>query len=102
MPGYYIFWNSAEKKGYSGVATFTKEKPLRVNKGFNIRKFDVEGRILITEFQKYVLLNIYFPNGKKNNERLNYKLDFYNTFLDNVNKIKSEGKNIVGSMSITE
>ena len=95
MPKYYISWNSADKKGYSGVATFSKKKPLKVSKGFNIKKFDVEGRILVSEFQKYVLLNIYFPNGKKDNVRLNYKLDFYDTFLEYVNKIKSEGKNII-------
>ena len=94
-PGYNIFWNSAERKGYSGVVTFTKEKPINIKKGFGIEKFDREGRILITEFSSFILFNIYFPNGKKNQERLDYKLDFYDTFLGYTDNLKVDGKNIV-------
>ena len=95
FPGYNIYWNSAERKGYSGVVTFTKEKPIDVKKGFGIDKFDIEGRTLITEFPSFVLFNIYFPNGKKNQERLDYKLDFYDTFLAYTDNLKAKGKNIV-------
>jgi len=95
MPGYHIYFNSAERKGYSGVATFTKEKPVDVKKGFGIEKFDKEGRILITEFPSFILFNIYFPNGKRDQERLDYKLDFYDTFLAYTDNLKAEGKNIV-------
>jgi exodeoxyribonuclease-3 len=94
-PDYNIFIYPAEKKGYSGVATYTKSKPTNVKKGFGIEKFDSEGRILILEYQDFTLFNIYFPNGKKNQERLNYKLDFYNTFLAFIDNLKAEGKNIV-------
>ena len=94
-PGYHIFFNPAERKGYSGVATFTREKPLCVKTGFGIEKFDIEGRTLITEFPSFTLFNIYFPNGKKNDERLNYKLDFYDTFLSYADNLEAEGKNIV-------
>lgn len=94
-PGYHIFLNSAERKGYSGVATFTKERPLEIKKGFGIEKFDKEGRMLITEYPSFVLFNIYFPNGKKNDERLDYKLNFYDTFLGYADNLKAEGKNIV-------
>lgn len=94
-PGYYIFLNPAERKGYSGVATYTKQKPIEVKKGFGIEKFDIEGRILITEYPPFILFNIYYPNGKKNQERLRYKLDFYDTFLDFADNIKEEGKNII-------
>jgi len=94
-PDYNIFINSAERKGYSGVATYTKIKPINIKNGFGIKKFDSEGRILITEFQDFVLFNIYFPNGKKNQERLDYKLDFYDTFLAYADNLKAEGKNIV-------
>lgn len=94
-PGYYIFLNSAERKGYSGVATFTKERPLEIRKGVGIEKFDKEGRMLITEYPSFVLFNIYFPNGKKNDERLDYKLNFYDTFLGYADNLKAEGKNIV-------
>lgn len=95
MPGYNIYWNPAEKKGYSGVVTFSKEKPTDIKDGFGIDKFDNEGRILITEFPSFVLFNIYFPNGKKNQERLDYKLDFYDTFLAYADNLKAKGKNII-------
>ena len=94
-PGYNVFWNSAEKKGYSGVITFSKDKPVDTKKGFGIEKFDKEGRIIINEFPSFILFNIYFPNGKKNKERLEYKLDFYDTFLGYADNLKAEGKNII-------
>jgi exodeoxyribonuclease-3 len=94
-PGYNIYWNSAERKGYSGVVTYSKEKTIDVKKGFGIEKFDKEGRILITEYPSFMLFNIYFPNGKKNQERLDYKLDFYDTFLAYADNLKAEGKNII-------
>ena len=94
-PGYGVFINSAERPGYSGVATYTKQKPKDVKKGFGIEKFDREGRTLITEFEDFTLFNIYYPNGKKNQERLDYKLDFYDTFLAYADNLKAEGKNIV-------
>jgi len=94
-PGYHIYINSAEQKGYSGVATFTKKQPIRVKKGFGIEKFDREGRVLITEFSSFVLFNVYFPNGKKDDERLEYKLDFYDTFLAYADNLEVKGKNIV-------
>ena len=94
-PGYYVFLNPAERKGYSGVATFTKEKPIDIKTGLGIEKFDCEGRTLITEFPSFTLFNIYFPNGKKNQGRLDYKLDFYDTFLGYADNLKAEGKNII-------
>lgn len=94
-PRYNIFINPAERKGYSGVATYSKQKPIDVKKGFGIEKFDKEGRILITEFENFVLFNIYYPNGKKNQERLDYKLDFYDTFLAYADNLKAEGKNMI-------
>jgi exodeoxyribonuclease III len=94
-PGYHVYWNAAEKKGYSGVATFTKRKPLAVKTGFNVLPFDREGRLLYTEFEDFVLLNIYFPNGNQSAERLQFKLDFYEHTLEFVEKIKTEGKRVV-------
>ena len=94
-PGYYNYWNSGERKGYSGVATFTKQKPLDVQTGFGKEEFDSEGRILITTFPMFTLFNIYFPNGKKNQERLQYKLDFYNEFLDYADALKAKKQNII-------
>ena len=94
-PNYHVNINSAERKGYSGVATYSKQKPIEVKTGFGIEKFDNEGRTLITEFEEFVLFNIYFPNGKKNQERLDYKLEFYDTFLSYAENEKAEGKNII-------
>jgi exodeoxyribonuclease III len=95
IEGYYSFFSSAERKGYSGVALYTKEKPKNVKKGFGIEKFDNEGRILIAEYPDFTLLNIYYPNGKAREERLRYKMDFYDAFLTYVNKLKKKGKNLI-------
>lgn len=94
-PGYHIFINPADRKGYSGVATYSKRKPLSIKNGFGIKRFDSEGRTLITEFEDFVLFNIYFPNGKQNNQRLDYKLDFYDTCLGYLDNVKAEEKNII-------
>ena len=95
VPGYHAFWNPAEKKGYSGVATLSKQKPLMVKTGFGREEFDCEGRILITSFPSFSLFNIYFPNGKKNKERFQYKLDFYDEFLSSADTLKAQGHNII-------
>jgi exodeoxyribonuclease III len=95
MPGYHTFWNPGERKGYSGVATFSKQKPTLVKTGFGKEEFDSEGRILITTFPNFTLFNIYFPNGKKNPERLQYKLDFYEEFLMYAQALKAKKQNIV-------
>ena len=95
VPDYHLFWNPAEKKGYSGVATFSKQKPLSVKNGFGREEFDSEGRILITTFPCFTLFNIYFPNGKKNKERLQYKLDFYDEFLSYADNLKAQKQNII-------
>jgi exodeoxyribonuclease III len=92
---YHLYISEAVKKGYSGVATYSRIKPKKVQKGFNIPKFDVEGRTLITDYGDFVLFNIYFPNGKMSEERLRYKLDFYDAFLDYADNLKDEGRNIV-------
>lgn len=95
LSDYLLFVNSSEKKGYSGVATFTKKKPMKVIKNFDIEKFDSEGRIIITDFSFFTLFNIYFPNGKQNQKRLKYKLDFYDSFLSYVDKYRLNEKNII-------
>jgi len=94
--GYHAYWNYPEEsKGYSGVATFTKEKPLRVQNGFGIDEFDNEGRTIITEYPEFTLFNVYFPNGKKDDTRLKYKLDFYEAFLQHVDRLKEKGTRII-------
>ena len=95
VDGYHPYFCEAKKKGYSGVAIYSKIKPKKVEYGFQIKKFDDEGRILIADYEDFVLLNIYFPNGKMSAERLNYKLEFYDALLDHANQLKTEGKNVV-------
>ncbi|HIH00107.1 MAG TPA: exodeoxyribonuclease III [Thermoplasmata archaeon] len=95
VPGYYLSWNPAERKGYSGVATFSKQKPLTVTNGFGKEEFDNEGRILISTYPSFTLFNIYFPNGKKNKERLQFKLDFYDEFLSYADNLKTKKQNII-------
>jgi len=93
--GYQVYWSSAERKGYSGVATFTKQKPKDVKMGFGVKRFDSEGRILLTEYPEFTLLNIYFPNGKASPERLQYKLDFYEETLKFTEKLKKNGQKVI-------
>ena len=95
VAGYHTYYSSAEKKGYSGVAVYSKEKPLDVKTGIGIEKFDSEGRFLILEYKNFVLFNIYYPNGKARAERLKYKMDFYEAFLEYANALKRKGKKIV-------
>jgi len=93
--GYHTYWNYPERKGYSGVTVFTREKPLRVQHGLGITEFDTEGRVLITEYPVFTLLNIYFPNGKRDESRLKYKMDFYEAFLGLADSLKEKGKKLV-------
>ncbi len=93
--GYQTYFSEAERKGYSGVALYTKIKPETVKTGFGIDEFDREGRILIADYVDFVLFNIYFPNGKRSAERLQFKMDFYDEFLDYINRMKDEGRNVI-------
>ncbi|QQS35732.1 MAG: exodeoxyribonuclease III [Ignavibacteriales bacterium] len=94
--GYKSYFSSSiVKKGYSGVAIYTKEEPVKVEHGFGIPKFDDEGRIVIAHYKKFVLINIYYPNGKASAERLQYKMDFYDAFLEYSNKLVKAGKKLV-------
>lgn len=95
VEGYHAYFSSAERKGYSGVALYTRVEPLAIERGFGIEEFDREGRILIAHYPDFMLLNIYFPNGKLSEERLRYKMRFYDAFLDIADGLKAEGKNIV-------
>jgi len=81
VDAYESYFSWAEKKGYSGVVTYTKLKPVKVQQGIGKKEFDSEGRFIITEFDDFILFNIYFPNGKASQERLKYKMDFYDSFL---------------------
>ena len=94
-PGYQTFWDYGERKGYSGVATFSKVQPLKVEKSFGASEFDTEGRILIAEYPEFTLCNIYFPNGKQGDIRLNYKMDFYEAFFNYVEARRRKGDKLI-------
>jgi exodeoxyribonuclease III len=93
--GYKSFFCHAERKGYSGTAIYTRHEPISVQRGFGRGKFDEEGRTLVADYGDFILFNIYYPNGKMGEERLQYKLNFYDYFLDYVNEMKSQGKKVI-------
>jgi exodeoxyribonuclease-3 len=95
MDGYHSHYFSAEKKGYSGVATYSKIPPQNVKTGFNNPLFDTEGRVIETDFNEFTLFNAYFPNGGKGPERVKYKLDFYDSLFFHIDKIRKKQKNII-------
>jgi len=93
--GYHVYWNHPETKGYSGVATFTRERPAAVRQGFGVPRFDVEGRVLISEHSGFTMFNVYFPNGKRDDTRLKYKLDFYDALFEFMEPLRKQGKRLV-------
>lgn len=95
IPGYTSYFAHAEKKGYSGVAIYVKEKPVSVSAGIGIREFDQEGRVLLADYGKFALLNVYYPNGKASEVRLRYKLDFYDAFYDFAQKLRKKDKELI-------
>jgi exodeoxyribonuclease-3 len=94
-PGYSTYWHTAVRKGYSGVATFSKTAPRHVQTGFGIEEFDVEGRVLVTGYPGFKLFNVYFPNGKQSQERLDYKLRFYAAFLEHCQGLHARGERLI-------
>lgn len=78
--GYYAYWNSAIKKGYSGTAVFSKIKPINVTYGIGIEEHDQEGRVITLEFDNFYLVNCYTPNSKRELERLEYRMIWENEF----------------------
>jgi exodeoxyribonuclease III len=95
IPGYTSYFSSAKKKGYSGVAVYSKEEPISIQYGMGIERFDSEGRMLIAGYQDFVLYNVYFPNGKQSPERLTFKMDFYEAFLEMLKKDIKKGKALI-------
>ena len=94
--GYEAYWHGAqEKKGYSGVAVYTKVKPKEVRMDFGPSLLSGEGRVLELDFGDFIFLNIYFPNGKSGAPRLEYKLNFYQEFLAYVKKLRASGRSVI-------
>ena len=97
IQGYEPVWNSAERPGYSGVGTYVKNGfPFESHKkGLGIDEFDVEGRVIQTFFKDIVLFNIYFPNGQRGQDRVDYKLDFYAKLLEQCKQLHRDGKKLI-------
>jgi exodeoxyribonuclease III len=95
VPGYSARFSSAEKKGYSGVALYSRQAPSRTAETFGDSRFSGEGRILEAVFDGFTLYNVYFPNGKASPERLRYKMDFYESFLARLRPRLRKGGRIV-------
>jgi exodeoxyribonuclease-3 len=94
IPGYHSFFESADKKGYSGVAIYSKLKPLYV-KNMEVNIFDNEGRYIEAKFDNFILVNCYFPNSQEKGKRLDYKLKFCEHILEKCNSLIKNGENII-------
>jgi exodeoxyribonuclease-3 len=95
IPGYAAHFAFAERKGYSGTATYTRREPLAVRYGMGIERFDSEGRIIEMDLGDVVFFTIYFPNGQMSEERLQYKLDFYDAFFAYADGLRDKGRSLV-------
>lgn len=95
VDGFHKYYNKAERKGYSGVGTYSKMEPVSVTKGLGIEELDNEGRVLKIEYPDFILFNIYFPNSGKDGVRLDFKVEFCNALLKQLVALKNEGKNVV-------
>jgi exodeoxyribonuclease-3 len=94
-PGYYTYWASAEKKGYSGVALYTRQEPESVQIGLGIGDFDQEGRTIVADYGEFVLITAYFPNGSRDHSRVPYKMDYKREFLAYCNQRREEGRSVI-------
>lgn len=93
--GYSTVWYSASRPGYSGVALYYQASPLEIKIGLGIEKFDVEGRVICVRYPEFYLYNVYFPNGQRGADRVQYKLDFYAALLQQCDNLHSRGQAII-------
>jgi exodeoxyribonuclease-3 len=100
IKNYYSYFNFAEKKGYSGVAVYTKQRPLKTEYALGIKKFDSEGRIIRLEYLDFILINIYMPHGGRQKENLGYKLDVYKYLLNYLKQIKNKRVVLIGDFNV--
>ena len=95
VEGYHVWFSQPERKGYSGVALYSRQEPRSVTFGLGVERFDSEGRTVVADYDDFVLLGIYFPNGKRSADRLRYKMEFYDSFLEYVDDLRRKGRNVV-------
>lgn len=90
LEGYHQYWNYAEKKGYSGTALFTKQKPLSVTYGIGIPEHDKEGRVITAEFADFYVVTVYTPNSQRELTRLSYRMEWEAAFLAYINGLNEK------------
>lgn len=93
--GFFTSWAHADRKGYSGVATFSRQKPVSTTIGCNAPVYDLEGRVIQTDYEDFTHFNIYFPNGQRDEVRLKYKLTFYDHILDIFEALRKKKRPVV-------
>lgn len=93
--GYHAYFASAERKGYSGVALYTRKEPNSVSYGLGFPEFDKEGRTLIAEYDDFVFITAYFPNGQNDHARVPYKMEYKRVFLEYCNQLRAAGKSVI-------
>ncbi|MBQ8982790.1 MAG: exodeoxyribonuclease III [Lachnospiraceae bacterium] len=94
LPGYYQYWNYAEKKGYSGTAIFTKREPIAVTYGIGIEEHDHEGRVITLEYPEYYMITVYVPNSQNELTRLSYRMEWERDFLSYIKHLE-ENKSVI-------
>lgn len=99
-PHYHSYFNPAVRKGYSGTAIYTKERPLEIKQKIGLEKFDNEGRILQLEFPGFMLINLYLPHGGRDKSNLSYKLEVYQKLLRYLAKTKNQKLILTGDFNI--
>jgi len=101
LPGYYQYWNCAERKGYSGTAIFTKHKPINVVNGIDVEKHDNEGRVITLEYDNYYIVTVYTPNSKRDLLRLDDRMDFENCIREYlINLAKEKHVILCGDLNV--
>lgn len=95
LKGYHDYWNYAEKKGYSGTAIFTKEKPLNVTLGLGIEEHDKEGRVITLEFEDFYMITVYTPNSQDKLARIDYRMSWEDAFLNYLKELEKNKPVIV-------
>jgi len=93
--GYFAYWQGAQRKGYSGVAVFSKQRPQKVETALGVPRFDEEGRFIRLDYDGFTLFDVYFPNGKSGPDRLRFKMEFYDLFLEYLENMRKQTPRLI-------
>ncbi len=93
--GYHAYWAAAERKGYSGTALYTRQEPKSVQIGLGVEDYDNEGRTIVAEYEDFVLIVAYFPNGGRDHSRVPFKMQYKADFLAFCNRLRADGKTVI-------